>query len=60
MFTRAVIFWFLIVSPSPTYKYGKHSHYEKTVLSNVIDSFIIAYVFLLFHFRGSRQKWEAV
>lgn len=51
-------FWFLIVSSNPMYRYGKHSQYEKIVLSKVIDFFIIGHVFILFCFRGSKQKWR--
>lgn len=51
-------FWFLIVSSSPMYRYGKHSQYENIVLSKVIDLFIIGHVFILFFFRGSKQKWR--
>lgn len=51
-------FWFLIVSSSPTYRYGKHSQYEKIVLFKVIDFFIIGHIFILFCFRCSKQKWR--
>lgn len=51
-------FWLLIVSSSPTYRCGKHSQYKKIVLSKVIDFFFIGYVFILFFFRGSKQKWR--
>lgn len=51
-------FCFLIVSSSLIYRYGKHSQYEKTLLSKVIDLFIIGHVFILCCFRGFKQKWR--
>lgn len=57
------VFWscdfcFVTVFSSPMYRYGKHSQYEKTVLAKIIDFFIIGHVFILFYFRGSKQKWK--